>query len=355
MHIQVHTSFADLPRDLVEQCGYPAQQDFFSTLDWYRCLYDNALRSSMTPRIYVLRDADGQAMAALFCGVEQDGRSLVGMSNFYTLDFAPVVFCDAPLQTIASALAAFIAAERPRWESVDLRLMQSDMLAQSGLQAALRSHGFHVDGFFQYENWYLTVDGQGFDDYYAGRSSRLRNTIKRKEKKLAKAHDYRIRVYTEDDAALTRAIDEYTRIYNSSWKQPEPFPDFTPQLIRNCARLGLLRLGMLYIDEQAAAAQLWITTPAKAVIYKLAYSEAHSSLSPGSILSREMFRQALDDDRVAEIDYGIGSENYKKDWMASVREMRGVHALNTRTLKGAALAAVEAAKSVGRRLRPPAD
>jgi len=354
MHIQVHSSFAELPDDLVERCSYPAQQDFFSTLDWYRCLYDSALRSSMAPRIYVLRDAEGPPLAALFCGVEQGGRQLVGMSNFYTLNFAPLVFGDAPLAAVATAFMDFIATERPRWQSVDLRLMQTDMLAQSGMETALRNNAFYVDNFFQYENWYLTVNEQGFDDYYAGRSSRLRNTITRKEKKLAKAHDYRIRIYTEDDAALTRAIDEYTRIYNSSWKQPEPFPDFTPQLIRNCARLGLLRLGVLYIDEQAAAAQLWITTRHKAVIYKLAYSEAHSSLSPGSILSREMFRQALDDDRVAEIDYGIGSENYKKDWMASVRQMHGIHALNTRTLKGAALATVEAAKSLARRLQPPA-
>lgn len=354
MQIQVQTSFADLPHDLVTRCSYPAQQDFFSTLDWYRCLFEHALKAEMTPRIYLMRDTDGHPLAALFCGVTQGSRQLVGMSNFYTLEFAPVVFGDMPLPAVTEAFVTFIAAEHPRWPSIDLRLLHRDTLMQSGMTESLRRHGFYVDDFLQYENWYLPVDGKGFESYYANLSSRLRNTITRKEKKLAKAHDYRITIYTEANAALNQAIDEYTRIYNSSWKKPEPYPDFSPELIRTCARLGLLRLGVLYVDEQAAAAQLWITTLHKAIIYKLAYSEEHSKLSAGSILSREMFRQAMDDDQVAEIDYGIGGENYKKDWMTGMREMRGVHALNTRTLKGAAMAAVEQAKSLLRKYRQPA-
>ena len=58
------------------------------------------------------------------------------------------------------------------------------------------------------------------------------------------------------------------------------------------------------------------------------------TFSPGSILSRELFRHALDVDRVEEMDYGVGSENYKKDWMSSVRRLEGMQAYNTSTITG---------------------
>lgn len=353
MPIQVFESFDALPADLADRCSYPAQPDFFATLDWYRCLYGSALRGELTPRIYLVRDDAGTPLAALFCAVAEPGV-LAGLSNFYSLSYGPVMLTDtADPREVIRALVDHIAAERPRWHRIDLRLLDATDLADSGLMAALRDAGFAAHDFFQYQNWYLPTAGSDFDSYYAGRSSRLRNTIKRKEKKLAKAHDYRIDIHTEDNDALAGAIDAYVGIYNSSWKQPEPYPEFTPALIRLCARLGLLRLGVLSIDGEPAAAQLWITTPHKALIYKLAYREEYAELSPGSVLSRELFRQALDQDRVAEIDYGVGSEGYKRDWMSGVRELRGVRAHNTRTLRGAAAAALDWVKGMARRLRGP--
>jgi len=55
---------------------------------------------------------------------------------------------------------------------------------------------------------------------------------------------------------------------------------------------------------------------------------------------------------VREIDYGVGSENYKKDWMNSVREIGGIEAFNTRTAPGLWLAFVQKLKSVLKAGRP---
>ena len=206
-----------------------------------------------------------------------------------------------------------------------------------------------------YDNWFLDVSDDDFDAYYAGRSSRLRNTIKRKEKKLQKLHGYNIELFVEPGPGLDKAIDDYVSVYNSSWKNPEPFPDFSRNLIELCARLGLLRLGILYIESRPAAAQLWITTADKALIYKLAYDSEYGEFSAGSILSREMFRRAIDIDNVREIDYGVGSENYKRDWMDSVRTLHGMVAFNTGTMGGLALSLVERAKRLVKPARTSSD
>lgn len=351
MSIRVYRSITDLPAPVSAACRYPAQPDLFLSLDWFECLYDGALKRELTPRIYVLSDGT-EPLAALFCAVGSDPRRLLGLSNYYSMTFNLLPLSDQlKLRDAANALAAYIAAERPRWTEVDLRLIPSADLEGSALAGALSAHGLPATVFDQYDNWYLDTNGQRFDDYYAARSSRLRNTISRKEKKLRKNHQVDIRIYREENDDLNGAVNDYIAIYNSSWKSPEPYPEFIPTLCRTCARLGLLRLGVLYVDGQAAAAQLWITTPHKALIYKLAYREEFANQSVGSILSCALFRQAFDEDRVNEIDYGVGSEAYKQDWMSGVRKLQGVQALNPRTVAGARRLVANKAKVLIKRLR----
>lgn len=54
-------------------------------------------------------------------------------------------------------------------------------------------------------------------------------------------------------------------------------------------------------------------------------------------------------DRISEVDYGVGSENYKRDWMTEVRRIEGLQAFNTKTNAGAARAAVESLRQLARR------
>ena len=47
-----------------------------------------------------------------------------------------------------------------------------------------------------------------------------------------------------------------------------------------------------------------------------------------------MFDEMLDKDDVREVDYGIGGEPYKLEWMGSRRQGVGLIAFNLRTLPG---------------------
>ena len=98
--------------------------------------------------------------------------------------------------------------------------------------------------------------------------------------------------------------------------------------------MGALRLGIVHVDGEPAAAQLWIVHSGKALIYKLAYDERFGELSVGTILSATLFQHALDVDKVTEVDYLSGDDAYKKDWMSQRRERWGILALNPRTPRG---------------------
>ncbi|MBS0467008.1 MAG: GNAT family N-acetyltransferase, partial [Proteobacteria bacterium] len=137
---------------------------------------------------------------------------------------------------------------------------------------------------------------------------------------------------------VERALEAYLAVYAQSWKTPEPCPGFMPGLVRTAAREGWLRLGVLWLGQQPVAAQVWLVHGGKANIYKLAYAKGHEKLSAGSVLTAELMRHVMDEDRVSEVDYLTGDDAYKRDWMAHRRERIGLLAFDPRSPRGLAAA-----------------
>jgi hypothetical protein len=324
-----------MPSPVLERSSYPVVREFLRSQQWFEVICQTSLPVGHVPRIYVYYHSSETPLVALFCCTQPGKRTLFSLTNFYSVDFGPIFLGDPGYAREGlAAIAAYIGAEKPGWQTVELRFLNEEREESQTLVEVLQENGFAVNRFFQYENWYLRTEGRSFSELFSGRPSQLRNTIARKEKKAKKQHAVRVGVWESVSAGLDDAIASFVAIYNSSWKQPEPFSEFIPQLIRVAADLGVLRLGILYVDGTAAAGQLWLVSNRRAVIYKLAYDEAFRDLSAGSILSREMFQHAVQDDRVTEVDYGVGSEPYKRDWMERVRLIYGVEAFNRRTLAG---------------------
>lgn len=365
MPIRLFTSFAEVPSDIRASLSFPRQRDFFLSFEWFELLYQSSLRLTLSPRIYVSLDDEQQPLCAMFCATEREpsDRRLLSLGNFYTVRYGPSTCDEQPGASVATeraiersmravdALIDHIANERPRWDHVRLNVLQADSPEVGRVLQRFAKAGFAVDTFFQYENWYLTTTGEDFATYFSKRPSQLKNTISRRQKKLEKAHKFRIAIARYPSPMLDDMIRDFVAVYGSSWKVPEPFPDFIPTFARQAAASGTLRLGVLYVDDKPAAAQLWVTADRKTMIYKLAYVEKLAELGAGSILSKELFRVAIDEDHVGEIDYGIGSESYKKDWMSSVRTMHSLEAYNRRTAKGIFLSVAEDAKRLAKRMR----
>lgn len=351
MNVSAHTTFETLPESARDLCVSVAGDRWFDSLEWFRCLYSTALADAVQPRIYVASSDSGEALACLFCCTRgQKDHELSSLSNYYTMEFGPVVRDGADTQDACTALANHISAERPRWHSVRLDYLKQSNPATVAFVDALGRAGFSVHRHHQYENWYLDSAGTSFDEYFAARPSRLRNTVERKSRKLHKSHDVKYVLYRDPADDLERGVRDYVTVYNSSWKRPEPHPMFMPDLARRLAALGCLRLGVLHVDEKPVAAQFWITTRSEACIYKLAYDEGYADMSVGAVLSREMFRHALDVDHAARIDYGVGSEAYKREWMSAVQEIFGVRAYSKKSPRGIALIIAERLRASVKRL-----
>jgi hypothetical protein len=215
-----------------------------------------------------------------------------------------------------------------------LRLQPMDPQSRSYqvLLPALRLAGLVPFEFYCFGNWFLHPP-RDWPAFLAGRDSKVRSTIKRKDKKLAQ--DGGSVEIIVDRADLERAIEAYERVYRASWKQQEPYPRFMPGLISQAAESGWLRLGIVWLKGEPVAAQVWIVANGKAEIYKLAYDEAFKDYSPGTVLTARLMQHVIERDGVSEIDYLVGDDAYKKDWMSDRRERWGIVAYNPTTVAGA--------------------
>jgi len=207
------------------------------------------------------------------------------------------------------------------------------------MTAALRAEGYITDTYFCFGNWHLPVLGRSFAAYEETLPSRIRNTIKRGRKKLDGSGAWTMAVHRAPGEGLERGIEDFQAIYGKSWKTPEPFPHFVPNLCRRAAEHGWLRLGVVRFEDTPIAAQLWLVKDGRALIYKLAYDEEYKRFSAGSVLSAELMRRAFDEDRVDDIDYLTGDDGYKRDWMSHRRVRVGLLAFKRTSLRGLASAA----------------
>lgn len=318
--------------------------DLFYTLAWFDNLRSHGVDPA-APLLALQCSRGPNATAALLMQVLPRARSalygpvLASLSNYYSSLYGPAG--DAAALDLAGCRAALriLRAQSGLPGVIDLQPLDADGRFYSDLRAALRAEGWLVDSYFCFGNWTLQVAGRSFAQYYeATVPSRIRNTIRRARKKLDDAGDWNLRVFDGSEADLEDGIGHFDAVYRRSWKVPEPYPEFVPNLIRTAAREGWLRLGVVRLGGVPVAAQLWLLRDRRALIYKLAYDEEHKRFSAGSVLTAELFRRAIDDDGVEEIDYLTGDDAYKADWMSHRRERRGLVAFDPRTLQGLASA-----------------
>ena len=330
----------------------------FLSKAWFSNLAARGLEPEHRLRIYGVRDRPGAALSLLLPLRHRAGRfglrRLEGLANWYSSLYSVLALPGDMQQERLQRLATALAAERPRWDVLDLHpLDPADPLFQPLLDA-LGAAGMVTQRYFCFVNWYLDVDGRSYDTYADSLPSKLRSTLKRKGRQLAKSGRAQFEIVT-GGGQLEAAIAAYQQVYARSWKSPEPSPDFMPGLMRTCAAQGWLRLGIATVDGVPAAAQLWIVCRGVAAIYKLAYDERYASLSIGSLLTEQLMRHVIDIDQVAEVDYLTGDDPYKRDWMSASRERCGIIAFNLRSPRGLAAAAVHLGggrmKALLRRLR----
>jgi hypothetical protein len=342
MNIFDAPDFRNLPTAVQSLFAAAGEESYFNLAEWY----DVAARCGQTPGSNVRLYVDDACRAGLVtCRLVIRPDNLMLCTTPYTCESGALYATRNDTGSVRTLVAAVVREAHVAtvlWTGFD-----PVSPAFAATLSGLRDARFLARAYCCWGNWYENVGGSGFDAYLERRPSILRNTWQRKMKALEKDAQPTFRINGE----LEQFISYYNDVYRRSWKTAEPFPNFMPALMRTAAALGALRTGVLMCGDQPIAAQFWLVWRRRATIFKLAYDEKWERYSPGTLLTMEMARAVLSDDKPSEIDFGRGDDGYKKLWLSQRRERWGIEAANPNTLRGAMAGAAIAARMARERLR----
>ena len=307
------------------------EDDFQLGFNWIKNLVDSVFKNHAGVRFYVLRN-NSNVLAILPLLVEKTslGWNIQSLSNYYTSLYAPILHAELSAWDLASLITAVLKDHRPL---ISLNFSPMDPKARSYqiLRTALKTNGLISFSYFCFGNWYLREAGD-WTRYLNTRSGTLRSTIKRMTKKIMmEGGELEIIPF---ESASESGQKSYNTVYSSSWKEAEPHPEFIPGLLKTFAANKTLRLGIVTLNAQAIAAQIWMVNHGKASIFKVAYDENYKSYAPGTLLTAMLMQHVLNNDHVNEVDFLTGDDPYKKNWMSHRRERWGIVAYNPKSLGG---------------------
>jgi len=334
LQVDVHHSATELPPDVLALLAQHEAATLQFGPAWWRNL-EAQVFAGHTGRCYFVLRQGGLPKAVLPLLVSGGAlhRRAQAMGNYYTCLYEPALAPGLDAHTLARLFVA-VRSQQGTVHSLQLAPMNPDSPAFATVERALTIAGFGTERYFCFGNWYLQAPAS-WADYLASREGKLRSTIKRMKQRLA-VDEGHVEVIA-DIAHLERGIAAYETVYTKSWKVPEPSPGFMPGLMRMCAEKGAMRLGLVWLKGQPIAAQFWIVAHGRAEIYKVAYDEAFKSHSPGTVLTAHLLQHVLEEDGVQEVDYLIGDDPYKKNWMSHRRERLGLMAYNQASFTGLAM------------------
>lgn len=316
-------------------------------IDWLSNMAATALDDGEEAIVYVASRSPSDFVA---CPMKLNSRKgyAHSLSTFYSSAYAPVIASRSP-EILFAALFRHLA-QVERVATVILSPIDIESPAFGIMKRSLGSAGWNgIHDFFCFGNWSHNLDNKLYSSYLASRPSQLKNTVARRTRQFLAEDRGRLELVTGGNL-LEGAIEQFTSVYNSSWKQKEPYPDFIPELLRMSSARGWLRLGIASYDNKPIASQVWLVWAGTAYIFKLAYHQDFRQLSPGTVLTAYMMQHVIESDCVSRIDYLSGDDDYKRDWMSTRGEKHGIAAYNSGTLRGAGSFLGRTAKAMFKRL-----
>lgn len=316
----IAVSYHDTVTKLQAPAGDPPGP--FDRLEWFDLLAQDEAR----PVFACASDANDSVCLPL----RETPRGLESLTYWYS-------FTWRALGKNRVLLTALVRDLRRATHRLTLSPLPEEDGSTSLLEGVLKDAGWVVLREQCDENHVLPVAGRSFAQYWQARPGAMRTTLKRKGKKVT----VEFFVHFDDGA-----WDAYRAVYTDSWKPDEERAGLLEAFARAEGAAGRIRMAIARADGVPVAAQFWTVERGTAYIHKLAHVEAAKALSAGTTLSAALFERLIDIDGVEMVDFGTGSDAYKRDWMEVVRPRYRLDCFNLRQPR----AWLPLAKALARRL-----
>jgi CelD/BcsL family acetyltransferase involved in cellulose biosynthesis len=254
-------------------------------------------------KIVVARSAAGREIAILpFYRVRVRGFHVIRLAG-HGLGADVALICRPTDRAAASdALALALTTRLTRWDVFQVEALRG---FEPALPRATTVGSERVP--------VIRLDRPDWQAYLAGRSRNFRGQVLRKERRLARDHGLRYRLTTNPEG-LEQDLEILFDLHRERWRGlGSRFIDheaFHREFAREASRQGWLRLWILELEGQPAAAWYGFRFGAAELYYQLGRSAAWSHASPGLVLLAHTIREAIADG-VREYRLGRGEHDYK--------------------------------------------
>jgi hypothetical protein len=250
------------------------------------------------------------------------------------LPYEPILApdCEDPKDAVGSVIR-FTLGARLQYDVLRFSPLEPDSPFISHLVGALRENRYKYQIYGMQEDRYETTAGRSSADYLAKRPAALRETLGTTGRMLFDSGRASF-VLVREPADVEHAWRHCESILvQADERNPQHF-EYLPGLLRVAADAGVLRLGLLTLDGQPAAMQLWVVARNVAQCLRISQHEQFSDLPLDDMLTEQITPHLIDTDRVVELDFGYIVEQFAAHWAAQRRRRVGIIAFNLRTRRG---------------------
>ena len=307
--------------------GTTRRASFFQSLDWLQTYWRHYGQGQKLRTLLVY--AGGQPIGILPLVVRSEWTRL-GSTRLLTYPlhdwgsfYGPIGA--NPTATLLAGLG-HIRRTAVDWDLIDLRWVDYEGADHGRTQAALDAKGYAVQANVRSMASQIALHGT-WDEYWAGRTSKWRNNVRRSEKKLAERGQiehlrYRPRGAVEGDGdPRCDLLDEILALAGRSWQSAsvsgntlthDTVRDFLADLHAVAAHCGALDLNLLRLDGRAVAFNYAYHYQGLVYGLRTGFDAEHGS-GAGSVLQHHMIRDSF---RRGDTlyDLGAGYAECKRYW-----------------------------------------
>jgi CelD/BcsL family acetyltransferase involved in cellulose biosynthesis len=311
-----------------------AQASFFQTLDWLRCYWRHYGTPANQPpqRLRVIIVHHGGQPAGIVPLTVICERTRVGQVRVLTYPlhdwgwiYGPIG--PDPAQTLAAALE-HIAATRRDWDLLDLRWVNDDCADCGGTTQAMQAAGFAAQRGVWKQTAHVATTA-GWDAWFASKTSKWRNNIRRCEKRVAELGDVELVRYRprgaehgEDDPRWD-LYDAAVEVARQSWQASatdgttichDSVAEFFRETYALAVKNGMMDLCLLKAGGQPIAFGYNYFHDGCVSGIRFGFDQQHAKAGAGNAMYLHMLRDSFArGDRL--FDMGIGSLEIKEAWL----------------------------------------
>lgn len=286
--------------------------NLFATWEWNSLWWEHMSRGRRL-LVAAVRDDTGALVGLLpaYEAVAAGPARLIRLLGHGQGDRLGPICMDADRTRVAAALRPVLRAAP--WSNAVV--LAEQLPAEARWAALLGARGVSREG-----SPVVELSTRSWDDFLAGRSANLRQQLRAKERRLARAHELRYRL-VEDAAALPAAMDTLFALHGTRWGDAgaPAFGQaraFHRAFAARAQQRGWLRLWLLEVDGRAVAAWHGFRFGGADWYYQSGRDPAWDRQSVGTVLLAHTIRDCVEAG-VPRYLLLRGDETYKRRFATS--------------------------------------